>query len=230
MKRLGIVGGIAPESTIAYYRRIVAGVHERGGGYPPIVINSIDLTRMLDLIGRAALDEVTAYLAGEVERLAACGVELALFASNTPHLVFDALAARASIPLLGIVEPAAAAATRLGLTRCGVLGTRFTMQAGFYRDGFGSKGIAVVPPSAEEQERVHARYVEELVPGVFRDATRAELLDLIARFVARERLDGVLLAGTELPLLFRAETAAGVPLLDAGQLHADRAVEAMMEG
>src|SRR5512137_1155731 len=91
MKTPGIIGGIAPASTIEYYRSIIALYRERkgDGNYPPIVINSIDMKKMLDLIGGGRLTEVTEYLAGEVRKLAQAGADFGLMASNTPHIVFD---------------------------------------------------------------------------------------------------------------------------------------------
>ncbi len=130
MKTLGIIGGIAPPSTIDYYRAIVEGYHQQrpDGSYPSIVINSIDLTRLLALVGDERLDELTAWLVEEVGRLARAGADFGLLASNTPHIVFEPVSRLSPIPLLSIMEAAADAATELGLTRLGLLGTRFTMQ------------------------------------------------------------------------------------------------------
>ena len=134
MKTLGIVGGIAPESTIDYYRRIIALYRERtrDGSYPPIVITSIDMKRMLDLIDAGKLPEVTEYLLIEILRLAKAGADVGMLASSTPHLVFDDLRRRSPIPLVSIVEAACDAARSLGIGRVGLFGTRFTMQARFY--------------------------------------------------------------------------------------------------
>src|SRR5512147_140122 len=112
MKTLGVIGGIAPASTIEYYRMLIAGYQARrpGGSQPPIIINSIDMQTMLRLIAADALDEVTAYLAAEIAKLARAGAEIGLLASNTPHVVFDRLARTSAIPLLSIVEAAYEAA------------------------------------------------------------------------------------------------------------------------
>src|SRR6476659_542757 len=124
VKTLGIIGGIAPASTIEYYRMLIATYQQRrpDGSAPPVIINSIDMQTMLRLIAADALDEVTAYLAGEVEKLARAGAEVALFASNTPHLVFDAVQAQSRVPLVSISDTAFAEARRMSLTRVGLLG------------------------------------------------------------------------------------------------------------
>ena len=106
MKTIGIIGGIAPPSTIEYYKGIITGYQTRTGSrdYPPILINSINMTRMLDLIGTKDFTGVVDYLGGEINKLKMGGADFAILASNTPHAVFDALAKESSIPLLSIVE------------------------------------------------------------------------------------------------------------------------------
>src|SRR5574341_1869640 len=153
MRRAGIIGGIAPESTIDYYRKLLALYRERsGGGQPSLIINSIDLKKMLDLIGAGRLAEVTAYLLDEVQALARAGADFAALASNTPHVVFEPLQSASPIPLVSIVEATCEAARARGLARVGLFGTRFTMQAAFYADGLTRVGIGLVVPSPEEQD------------------------------------------------------------------------------
>src|SRR5512135_2944576 len=121
MKTLGIVGGIGPESTVDYYRQIVTAYRARNpdGSYPPVIINSIDMTRMLGLIGANEMKTVTDYLVGEVNKLSKAGADFGLFAANTPHIVFDEIRERARIPLISIVEAACDAARAKDLARAG---------------------------------------------------------------------------------------------------------------
>ena len=226
MKTLGIIGGIAPESTIDYYRRIIALYREqrRDGGYPYILINSIDLKSMLDLIDSGNLAEVTEYLLAEVVKLAAAGADFALFASNTPHLVFEDIRQRSPIPLVSIVEATCEAALALGLKKVGLLGTRFTMQGGFYPKVFSAHRIEVVVPRSDERDYVHDRYMGELVHGVYRAETREQLLTIVERLRSQAGIQGLILGGTELPLLFRDGAQAGIPMLDTTQIHVERAV------
>ena len=106
MKTVGIIGGITPESTIEYYRFIIAGYREQSKDdrYPPIIINSIDLNRMLGLVARNEFEELISYLLKEIETLAKAGADFGALASNTPHIVFDQLRKESPIPLLSIVE------------------------------------------------------------------------------------------------------------------------------
>jgi aspartate racemase len=231
MKTLGVIGGIAPASTIEYYRMLIAGYQARrpDGSNPPVIINSIDMQTMLRLIAADALDEVTSYLAAEIEKLARGGAELGLLASNTPHVVFDRLARVSAIPLISIVETAFAAARALGLTRVGLLGTRFTMQSVVYPSVFAPRGIAVVVPDAASQDYVHGKYMGELVRGEYLPETKAGIVAVIAALRAAHAIDGVILGGTELPLLLRDMPDVGVPLLDTGRIHVDAALEAILE-
>jgi aspartate racemase len=230
MKRLGIVGGIAPESTIEYYRVIVAEYRARvtDGSYPQLVINSIDMSRMRGHIEAGELGPLADYLLGELRRLADAGADFALLASNTPHLIFDELERRSPLPLISIIGAALEAARALGLTKVGLLGTRFTMRGGVYARVFARAGVEVVTPDDPDQDYVHEKYMGELIEGVFRDETRAGLLAVVDRLRERARVEGVVLGGTELPLILTDAAGRGIPFLDTTRIHAVRAVEEML--
>src|ERR1700676_2698038 len=97
------------------------------GSYPPVLINSIDLKKVLALVNAGALNKLTEYLGAEVVKLARGGADVALLASNTPHLVFEDVQRQSPIPLISIVEAACSAAQAAGLRKVGLFGTRFTM-------------------------------------------------------------------------------------------------------
>jgi aspartate racemase len=229
MKTLGIIGGIGPGSTIDYYRLLIATYREqrRDGSWPSILINSIDLTRMLSLVGENRLPELTEYLGREVGRLARAGADFGLLTSNTPHIVFEELSRESPIPLLSIVEAAADAAQHLGLKLLGLLGTRFTMQGRFYPEVFGRRGITVRPPPDADLAYVHEKYMSELLQEDFRADTQAGLLAVIER-LKQSGVGGVLLAGTELTLSLRDCGDVGVPLLDTTRIHVQRAVAELL--
>ncbi len=226
MKTLGIVGGIGPESTLEYYRSIIAAyrAREQDGSYPHVIINSINMKRLVDLITANELAEVAEYLSGEVRTLERAGADFGLLAANTPHIVFEELRRRSPIPLISIVEATRDAAEALGLKRIGLFGTRFTMRAGFYQDAFNEAGMTLVVPEEREQEYIHEKYMGELVPGVFLPETRERLLSIADRLIERESIEGLILGGTELPLILRDETHGGIPLLDTTRIHVNAAV------
>jgi aspartate racemase len=230
MKRLGVIGGIGPESTVEYYRLLIDayGGWKQDGSYPSIIINSIDLKRMVDWFTADALSEVVEYLTVELQRLARAGADLGLLAANTPHVVFEEVSARSPIPLLSIVEAACAEAKARGLKRLGLFGTRFTMSGRFYADVFSREGLALVVPDEGEQAFIHESYMNELLKGVFLPETRERLLAIASRMREREGIEGLILGGTELPLILRGETAAGVPLLDTTRIHVNAAVAQLL--
>jgi aspartate racemase len=229
VKTAGIVGGIGPESTIEYYRSLIAQFRARvPGQYPPLLVNSIDLTRMIGLIGAGELEAVTEYLAAEVVRLARAGADFALFASNTPHLVFDEVCRRVPIPMLSIVEAARDEAQALGRRRVGLFGTRFTMEGAFYPDVFATRGITVVRPAPADQAFIHEKYMGELVSGILRLETRAGLLAVARRMREEEGVDAIVLGGTELPLILREPLSPDVPFLDTTAIHVKRIVDEML--
>jgi aspartate racemase len=230
MKTLGIIGGIAPESTIAYYRAIMAAYKRRitDGSQPPLIINSIDMMKMLGMIGEGKFVEVTDYLVGELNKVVNAGAQVAFFASNTPHIVFDDLRKQSQVPLISIVECAAAHAKSLRLKRIALLGTRFTMKAGFYAKVFEKEDMVVILPAPAEQDLIHEKYMGELVEGNFKPDTRTAVLKIIDQIISDEKIDGVILGGTELPLLIQANEHRGIPLIDTCLIHAEAAVEQML--
>jgi len=230
MPTLGMIGGLGPESTIDYYRRILeAWEREEPGTAPSIVIDSLDVRRALRLVetDRPALVE---YLLASLRRLAGAGVDFAAMTANTPHIVFDELAVRSPVPLLSIVEVCAEEARGRGLRRLALLGTRFTMEAPFYPEVCARHGVAVVPPEEADRAWVHEMYVEELLRGQFLDDRRRQVLALVSRLRDDEGIDGVILGGTELPLLLPAPVLADIPALDTTALHVAAIVERLRSG
>jgi aspartate racemase len=229
VKTLGIVGGIGPESTIEYYRFILAGYRARvtDGSAPHLLIDSLDVNRGIAMLDANDLAGLTEYIAGSVERLARAGAELALIAANTPHLVFDDVRRRSPIPMLSIVEAACEHVRRLGYGRVGLLGTGFTMRARFYPEAFARAGVELVAPNEAEQAVIHRIYIGELLENQFLAESRDAIVAIIERLRAEERVESILLAGTELPLLLRDAGPADVPLLDTTMIHVEAAVQAI---
>jgi aspartate racemase len=229
VKILGMIGGTGPESTIEYYRRLIAAYHARVSeiGAPPIIINSIDNKNLVKWFTAGELAAVINFLAAEIERLARAGADFGLIAAVTPHLVFDELQQRASIPLLSIVEATADAATKSRLRRLALFGTRFTMQAALFPQTFERRGMTIVLPNEKEQEFIHEKYMGELFVGAILDETRAALIDIVETMKQRDNIDGLILGGTELSLILREPIAAGLPVLDTTQIHVETAIEWM---
>ncbi len=212
-----------------YYRGLISGYRQLrpDGSYPSIVLNSLDVTKLLGWMNAGQLSEVTAYLVDGLQRLVRAGTDFAIIAANTPHIVFDEVQQRSAIPLVSIVEATCAEAERRGMTKVGLLGTRFTMQAHFYQDLFSRRGITLVVPPLDEQNYIHEKYVGELLNDVFLPETRERLLEIIDGMKRRDHIEAAILAGTELPLILHGDQACGIPLLDTTRIHV-RAVVARL--
>jgi len=229
MKTAGMIGGLGPESTIDYYRSIVALYRQKvGDGYPPLIINSLDVEKALRLLGANDFEQLAEYFGEAFRQLAEAGADFGFVSANTPHVVFDEVQRRSPIPLISIVEATCDEVTRRGLQTVSLLGTRYTMSGRFYPEVFEKHSVRLVVPSAEEQADIHDRYVNQLIKGVFLPETRARLQEIIATEVARDRVEGVILAGTELPLILKDEAIAGVPLLDTTQVHVKAVVAELL--
>jgi aspartate racemase len=222
-----MIGGLGPESTIDYYRSILARCRARTPDqpYPHIIINSLDPDKVLAILDAARLDDLADYLSGALDQLVQAGADFAFIAANTPHLVFDELQSRSPIPLLSIVRATSAHAMSLGVKRVALFGTGFTMRASFYPQEFQRAGINLVVPDESEREYIHKKYVGELLKNQFLPETRAGLLRIAHRMKSEEAVEAIVLAGTELPLLLRDSGPTGIEFLDTTMIHVESIVD-----
>ena len=230
MKTLGIIGGLGPESTLDYYRRLVAVYRRRTGDgtYPRVIINCVDLSTVVAHVTAQRHAELAAFLVTELKKLSEAGVDVALIAANTPHIVFDQVRAQSPLPLISIVEATCRAARARHLSRVALFGTRFTMQGQFYPAVFAGSGVALVVPTPDEQATIHDIYMDELVHGVVLRESHATLLLMVERMKTRHDIDGLILGGTELSLILLETEHAGVAFLDTTTIHVEEAVELML--
>jgi aspartate racemase len=230
MTTIGLIGGIGPESTVDYYKKLIAIYQARkgDGSYPSIVINSIDLQAIVALVSANDLDGLITYLVREIERLAKAGAAYGALTANTPHIVFDDLARRSPIPLISIVEATYQAARSAGLRRLALLGTRFTMLGQFYPAVFAKGHLELVIPDSSSVALIHEKYMNELIKGNFLEPTRDQFIAIINTLRERDGIDGVILAGTELPLLLREVDIGGLPMLDTTEIHVEALVSKML--
>jgi aspartate racemase len=230
MKTLGIIGGLGPESTLDYYQRIIALYRERTGNrhYPEFVIVSVDLRKGLDFMDANDLGSMADFLLEAIGNLARAGAEFGIISANTPHIVFDDVVPRSPIPLISIVEATRTAAKAQNLKRLALFGTRYTMQADFYPKVFARERIDLLVPDPRDQDYIHDKYMNELVPGKFLPETRTGLLAIVDRMKATSGIEGVILAGTELPLILRAPEHNGISFLDTTKIHVEAAVTEML--
>jgi len=225
MKKIGILGGLGPESTIEYYRIITSLCREKGMGhnYPVIIIYSVNFQEINNLLVKGNLSEYADKLAEAIESLKSAGADFALIAANTPHLVFEKIKSKSSIPLISIVEETAKAANKKGIRKVGLLGTKFTMERDFYPAVFSKYGIQIVVPEEKERSYIQEKIMEELVDGVIKEETRRGFIKIIENLIAKENIEGVILGCTEIPLLISQEMLS-IPVLNTTMIHAEAAL------
>lgn len=228
MKKLGLVGGMGPESTIPYYHDIVYGVQKKVGYFPALTVESVDVFRVLDLCKKEKYEELSNYLMEAISHLAASGADFAALSANTPHIVFEELQKRSPIPLVSILESTCEEAKRRHMSKVGLLGTIFTMEKEFFKKPFLRSQIEIITPNADEKEYVNQKIANELELGVVKDETRAEFCKIINRMKQEDQIQAVILGCTELPLLFQG-TEPPIECLDTMQIHIQTLVNRILE-
>ncbi|WP_425646534.1 aspartate/glutamate racemase family protein [Agrobacterium leguminum] len=222
MKKLGLIGGIGPESTLLYYRKLVYAAHERVGEhfFPNLTIESLNVFDVFRFCQGKDYDGLATYLMTGINNLIAAGAEIVALTGNTPHIVFDALQAQSSVPLISIVEATRDEAVRQNFRRLGLLGTRFTMEADFFKEPFRATGLDVIVPTAPEIDYISGKIADELERGLVNDETREGFLAIVRRMKDEHGMDALILGCTELPLLFK-DARVPVKTLDTMDVHID---------
>lgn len=225
MKRIGLIGGMSWESTAQYYAIINREVRQRLGGAHSAesLIYSVDFGEIEQLQRNGDWASLTVRMIDAAKRLEAGGADFVMICTNTMHLMADDVAAAIGIPLLHVVDPAAAAIVGAGLTRVGLLGTAFTMEKAFYRDRLAAAGFDVLVPGDTDRREIHRVIYEELVAGRIEPVSRAAYREAIARLVDRGA-EAIVLGCTEIMLLID-QSDSTVPLFDTTTLHALAAVD-----
>jgi len=229
MKKIGMIGGVGPESTVDYYQRMIQLYRQKvsDDSYPEIIINSIDMTAMLKMIADKDFDGLIDLLTNGVNSLYQAGADFGFISSNTPHIVFEQFQKQSSIPLISIVEATRKSAETLNLKKIGLLGTLFTMQSSFYQAEFDQSGILLVTPSEKEQQHIHQKLMTEIEQGVFLDSTRKDLLKIVKRMLVEDSIDGVILGCTELPLILTKDEF-GIPFLNTTKIHVESIIDELL--
>ncbi|OUM93791.1 MAG: aspartate/glutamate racemase [Thermobacillus sp. ZCTH02-B1] len=225
MKTIGLLGGMSWQSTIEYYRILNEEVASRLGGLhsAKIVMYSVDFDGIAEMQRRGDWMTAGRVLAEAAQGLERAGADMVLICANTMHIVADAVQQAVRIPLVHLADVTAARVKRAGLTRVGLLGTRYTMEKDFLKDRLASHGLTVHVPEAEDREEVHRIIYEDLCRGIITEESRRRVKDVAERLAARGA-EGILLGCTELPLLIRPGDLS-VPEFDTTRIHAETAVE-----
>ncbi|MFM5502350.1 aspartate/glutamate racemase family protein [Aeromonas veronii] len=225
MKCIGLLGGMSWESTVSYYQALNRGVRAQLGGLHSarVLLNSVDFAGIERLQHAGDWPATARLLAAEARKLQDGGADFLLIGTNTMHKVVPEIEAAIDIPLLHIADATAAKLRADGITRVGLLGTRFTMEQDFYKGRLQTNfGLEVLVPAEAERERVHRIIYDELCLGEIRESSRAEYLAIIEGLAAAGA-EAVILGCTEIALLV-GDARAAVPLYDTTAIHAEAAV------
>ena len=224
MKTIGIIGGIGPESTVDYYKRLIEAFRVEGSlASPEIIIYSVSLEEVLTLVSGRQWNGLIYLLGAKVKALHRAGADFAVISANTPHVVFDEVQARSPIPLLSIVTATLKKTRELGVKKVGLLGTRFTMEENFFSPPFAAHDISVVVPAPKDQQYIHEKLMHEIELGIFTDETRQGLLAVIERMIDADKIEAVILGCTELPLILET-SPSGIPFLNTTATHVESIV------
>lgn len=225
MKRIGLIGGLSPESTVHYYEIICRNFNRRFGdlNFPEITIQSVNLQRLIPLFERDDWNGVAAVLLEALGCLKRAGAEFAAILANTPHNAYEQIRAKTPLELVTIMDATSTALARDGRRTVALLGTKPTMEFGFFQKYFAAGGIETRVPGEPQRKELDRIIWEELSHGrvepAARDAARAMLAEL-----ERQGVEAVVLGCTELSLLIQAPDTP-LPLYDTTQLHAEAILE-----
>lgn len=231
MKKLGLIGGIGPESTVAYYRKIIHGVQARLGKekLPRISIESLSAFQVFSLCREGRLDDLERYVLDAIRNLAAGGADMVALTGNTPNIVLDRIRTQAPIPIISAIDATCDEAKQRGLSRLGLLGTVFTMTNTFFKEPLEQRGIKVIVPSNTQIAYIQSKIEAELEHGVVMPDTQADFVSIIEDLRTSSGIEQIALACTELPLILTNENSP-VPCLDTMEIHVRALVEALVEG
>jgi aspartate racemase len=230
MKKIGLIGGVGPESTIVYYRLIIKRYQEelKTKDCPSLLINSINMMEMASLIANRKFDDLANFLYHELLTLEKAGVTDGAITSNTPHIVFNELQQRSKIKLISIVEQTCAFVKSSGLKRVALFGTKATMSEGFYNKVAAQYGIDLFTPDEAQQNYLHEKYLTELIYNDIRPETKKEFISIVQQLKKSFGIQGLILGGTELPLILSQDDFPDIKVFDSASIHVDSIVKMMV--
>ena len=230
MKKVGIIGGIGPASTLDYYSGIINGARAKTNGddYPEIVIDSVNMTEMISYISDADWDALVNMLLNSIKNLAGAGANFAAIASNTPHIVFDRVQNKSVLPLISIVDATCACVQHKRCKSVVVIGTRFTMSSGLYSDALKKYDITAIVPSENDQAAIHGIIFPKLEDGIVVPEDKKKMLIIANGLLTKHNADGLILGCTELPLMIKDDDLDTM-IFNTTQIHVEAIVNTIKE-
>lgn len=230
MKKIGLVGGTGPESTVMYYKALNTRTDELTGGkaMPEIAIESVDFRRAWELVCAEDLAGLADYLSEKVACLKESGAEVIALTAVTMHSVLGDVEKNTGVKLVSIPAAVCGEVIRRGYKKVGLLGTKLTMESDFMKDDMISAGIEVFVPDKADRELTAKRIYEELELGIVKESTRRELNDIILKMKEEHGVEAVILGCTELPLILNDENCP-LPCIDSVNVHIEKLVDMALD-
>lgn len=231
MKKIGIIAGIGPESTIEYYRSIIKIFKEKTitNDYPEIILNSINFTKMFNFVLSDDFDGLVIFMKDQIDILENAGAKYVVLASNTPHIVFDRLVKTAKVPMISIVEETCRVIASKGIKKVALFGTKSTMSKGFYQHVASKYDIEIVIPNNDLQNYIHNKYMNELLIKKILPETKQKLIEITEDLKVEMNIEGLILGGTELPFILSQNDFSNIEIFDTTEIHVNSIVNKMLE-
>ena len=226
MKKIGLVGGTGPESTLMYYKELNSKIDEATGGknMPELSIESVNFRKAWELVASEQYNELADYLSEKVNNLVKNGADIIALTAATMHIVFDEIESNTNVSLISIPKAICNEVLEKGYKKVGLLGTIFTMEQDFMKKDLLQAGIEVVVPDKEDRELIAKRIYEELEVGVVKESTLLEFNEIIKKMQSAYGIEAIILGCTELPLLLNDENCL-LPCLNSVEIHIKKLVE-----
>ena len=220
MKKIGLIGGITPESTILYYQILnTLSANQLGKIHSAeLIINSFDFGQISQLLTEGSWDLLDKKMADTATSLEGAGASCILICANTMHLCVDAVRKVVRIPVIHIAETTAKEIQKKGIQKVALLGTKYTMEKDFFRDILNEHSIETIIPDAEERDEIHRIIYDELAQGEFKKSSKESYLKIIDRLILNGA-EGIVLGCTEIPLLIN-QNDVSLPIFDTARIHA----------
>jgi aspartate racemase len=226
MKRIGIIGGIGPESTVEYYKRIIYGCynHSNKKNYPQIFINSINMSEMLNYVANNNYENLINLLVNEIHKLEIIGADYIAIASNTPHIVIDEVKNKTTVPIINIVEETCKYVLKNGLKKVLLTGTLFTMQKNIYKTQFDKCNVECTVPDNDKKAIIHKIIFPNLENGIIIEKDKLYFKKICNKIIKENSIDGIVLGCTELPLLIN-KNDFDICVIDTMEIHIESILE-----
>ena len=220
MKKIGLVGGTGPESTLMYYKELNLRIDSLTDGkeMPDIAIESVNFRKAWNYVSSGRYGELTDYFSEKVTLLKRSDCDIIALTAGTMHIVFDDIEKKTGVSLISIPKAVCNKAVRRNYKKVGLLGTVFTMEKDYMKKDLINAGIEVFVPCKDDRELIAKRILEELELCIVKDTTLIEFNGIIDKMRKEHEIEAVILGCTELPLLLNDDNSV-LPCMDSVDIH-----------